>query len=213
VSGKVTITIRKSRKKRSDRKKDIKPTIPLQLREVIYSLSYITNTPVKDVAERVCRYGLNSKKVIEYLSQFFRRDYMAGSILYVGDLDNPSLQGRKIEGGKGRITIRFRLHDSEAINRLAFALDVTPSKATYILLDASVRNSNFINKYLQTYVKDNLDENRMRELKKIMAFINKNNPYDEHISWGALIMYLFDELKHGSGAFVDKVSEWVDKNK
>ncbi|WP_245579618.1 hypothetical protein [Alteribacter aurantiacus] len=90
-------TEEKTRKVRSDKKRDVKPTIPFQLRECIYRLSYITNRPVKDVAEAICLYGLASKKVMEHLSKNFRRDFMGESTLYVGDLENLSLQGQKVE--------------------------------------------------------------------------------------------------------------------
>ncbi|WP_245579619.1 hypothetical protein [Alteribacter aurantiacus] len=111
------------------------------------------------------------------------------------------------------MTIRFTQEDHEILDRLAFALDVTTSKATAILLDVSVRNSQFINKYLNTFVKEQLDDRRMRELKKIMTFVNDNNPYGEYISWGDFIMYLFDEFKSGKETFTKHLTNWIDKNK
>ncbi|MCM3176307.1 hypothetical protein [Cytobacillus horneckiae] len=52
----------KKRKTRSDKKKDIKPTINIKLHECINRLSYITNTPVKDVGVHICMAELESKK-------------------------------------------------------------------------------------------------------------------------------------------------------
>ncbi|RKL64903.1 hypothetical protein CR203_23675 [Salipaludibacillus neizhouensis] len=69
---------------------------------------------------------------------------MCKNALYVGELENLSLQSEKIEGSKTRVTIRFKQEDHEMLDRLAFALDVTPSKATAILLDVSVRNSHLL---------------------------------------------------------------------
>ena len=64
----------KKRKVRSDKKRDVKPTISSNLKHCIYRLSYITSTPVKDVAETLCEKGLRSRKVMDYLSTYFRRD-------------------------------------------------------------------------------------------------------------------------------------------
>ncbi|MCJ7992628.1 hypothetical protein MUB15_31250, partial [Priestia sp. OVS21] len=65
----------KQRKVRCDKKRDVKPTIPIHLKECIYRLSYITNTPVKDVTESICISGLKSPKVMDYLSHYFRRGF------------------------------------------------------------------------------------------------------------------------------------------
>ncbi|AIE58946.1 hypothetical protein [Bacillus methanolicus] len=82
----------KERRTRSDKKRDVKPTITIQLKECIYRISYITNTPVKDVAETICEAGLVSRKVMDYLSQHFRRPVRLKNTLYMGDLDRPSLR-------------------------------------------------------------------------------------------------------------------------
>jgi hypothetical protein len=64
----------KMRKIRFDKKRDVKPTIFSHLKDCIFRLSYITNTPVKGVDETLCEKGLQLRNVLEYLSQFFRRD-------------------------------------------------------------------------------------------------------------------------------------------
>ncbi|MDA6082696.1 hypothetical protein OSJ97_24410, partial [Escherichia coli] len=66
-----TGVVAKDRKTRSDKKRDVKPTISIDLKNCIYRLSYITNTPVKDVIETICEKGLQSRKVMEYLSEYF----------------------------------------------------------------------------------------------------------------------------------------------
>ncbi|ADC52310.1 hypothetical protein BpOF4_21574 (plasmid) [Alkalihalophilus pseudofirmus OF4] len=199
---------KKKRKVRSDKKMEIKPTIHHSLKDAIYALSYITDQPVKDVAEAIVVSGLESKKVIEYLSKDFRRDFLQGRTLYVGDLERDSKQKDQLSGVKGRLSIRFQQHDFESIKQLAFALDVTPSRATAIIIDASIRNSNFIDRYLQRTIRAKLDKRRLVELKKIMRFISQNNPYEE-FTWGDFVSWLLFELKNGTG----KLSDWVDQNK
>jgi hypothetical protein len=43
-----------------------------------------------------------------------------------------------------------------------------------------------------------LDGGRMKELKKVLKFINENNPYEEEITWVTLLSYLFEEIKEGT---------------
>ena len=201
----------KNRKTRSDKKRDIKPTISTNLKDCIYRLSYITNTPVKVVVEVLCEKGLKSRKVIDYLSNYFRRDFKFLNTVYMGDLERESLQ-RKYQSGKNeRISTRFKQETYEEISLLSQALDVTTSKATSLLLDASIRNTNLLNAFVKTYLHDHIDETRMKELKQVLKYINKNNPYKEEISWFTLLSMIFEDVKDSTSNIKDVIHSWIDK--
>lgn len=197
----------KKRRNRSDKKRDVKPTVPIALKECIERLSYITRLPVKDISEEICEYGLYNKKVMEYLAENFRRSYRFNRTVFMGSLERPSMQKETIKGFKDRITVRFKQTTYEDINRLAYALDVTPTRATAILLNATIRNSEFINTFLEKNIVNKLDPNRQKELKSVLRFINRNNPYDKEITVSALIAYYFDEIKTGLISFQDFVEK------
>lgn len=203
----------KKRKVRSDKKRDVKPTISSNLKDCIYRLSYITNTPVKDVAEILCEKGLRSRKVMEYLSKYFRRDFQFLNTVYMGDWGRQSLQNKYQSGKNERITIRFTQVSFEDIFSLSCALDVTPSKATALLLDASIRNTNLLNAFVKTYLHHHIDEMRMKELKQVLKYINKNNPYHEEISWFALLAMIFEDVKESTGNVRSIIHNWMDKYK
>ncbi len=209
--GEVTDT--KKRKTRSDKKRDVKPTISNNLRECVYRLSYITNTPVKDVVEILCEKGLKSRKVIDYLSQHFRRNFQYLNTVFIGNFERESLQHKYQSGKNVRITTRFNSIIYEDISSLAYALDVTPSKATALLLEASVRNTNILNAFVKTYLHGQIDNSRMKELKQVLKYINKNNPYKEEISWFALLSMIFDDIKDSTSNVKDKIHSWIDKYK
>ena len=197
----------KIRKVRSDKKRDVKPTVPLALKESVDRLCYITNRPIKDIAEEICVCGLNSRKVIELLSSNFRRNYTFRNTVMMGDLNRVSLQKERIKGIKERITIRFTQDVYERINSLSYSLDVTPSRATALLLDGTFRNGEFISQFLEKHIVQELDVNRQRELKAILKFINKNNPYDKEVTLSALVAYYFDEIKSGLISFQDFIEK------
>ena len=201
------------RKVRSDKKRDVKPTISIELKNCIYRLAYVTNTPVKNVVSIICEKGIKSRKVIEYLSQYFRREYKYMNTIYIGDLARESLQRKSQPGKNERITTRFTQSLYEDIKVLSDALDVTPTKATAILLDASVRNTNLLNSFVKKFLHDHIDNNRMKELKLVLKYINKNNPYDEEISWFTLLSMIFEELKDGTINVRDMISNWIEKYK
>ncbi|MGF2773282.1 hypothetical protein [Bacillus cereus] len=170
-------------------------------------------TPIKDVGEFICVFGLDTKEVIDILANYFRRDLVVNSTCYVWDLERRSLQRVKLEGPTERITIRFKQGTYEKINALAYALDVTPSKATALLLEVSLKDSNVINRYVKSYLKETLDGKRLKELKKIVKFINDHNPYDEEFSWTEFMSYMFEGMKNQSKSMKDTLNDWIDKYK
>ncbi|SKA88782.1 hypothetical protein [Sporosarcina newyorkensis] len=204
-------TRKATRKQRSDKKRHVGPTISIVLKDTIHRLSYITDTPVKDVGEAICISGMKSRKVVEYLAQSFRREIRLGNTLYMGDLSRPSLQ-RKVAAGKTeRISIRFHAHDYEGISALAYALDVSPTRATALLLDASIRNSEFLNDYVRDYLRRELDERRMEELRKVMRYLRKNNPYEDDLTWTHLLTYIYDEVKDSAQSVADGVGMFISR--
>ena len=121
---------------------------------------------------------------------------------------------RSVQAGKNeRITIRFTQVSYEHISSLARALDVTPSKATALLLDASIRNTNLLNAFVKSYLHDHLDGNRMKELKEVLKYINKNNPYQEEISWFTLLSMIYEDVKESTSNVKDIVHHWMKKYK
>lgn len=145
------------------------------------------------------------------LSQYFRRDVRLQNTVYFGDLDRPSMQRTTPGIRTERISLRLMAHDSENVATLVYALGVTPSRATGLLLDASIRKSDFINTYLESHLAKKIDEQRMRELRLIIKYLNRKNPYDEKISWLALLTYLYGEVKDGASMFQETISEYIDK--
>ena len=197
------------RKVRSDRKRDIKPTVSIELRECIYRLAYITDTPVKDVVEDVCINGIRQKQVISYLSRNFRRTVRIDNTLFLGDMERVSVKKRSVRGQNERISTRVDSDTYEVINTLAYALDCSVSRACSLLLDASIRDVEFLNEFVQNYLSIHVDDKRMKELKKVFRYINQNNPYSKEITWPSFLSYLIDEVKVSAEKVKDTVSGFV----
>ncbi len=73
------------RKRRSDKKRDVKPTIDVNLKDAIYRLSFVTRSPVKEVCEELCLYSLNNRKIRDNISVYMRRDIRLGSTFFNGN--------------------------------------------------------------------------------------------------------------------------------
>lgn len=205
------VNVIRERKIRSDKRRDVKPTITIPLYECVSRLSYVTNTPMKDVGELICKKGLYSAVVIEHLSEFFRRDYWANNnILYTGD---PTRDTYKIPRGieKRRLSIRFLQRDYDKIARLSYSLDLTISSTTALLLEYSIKNTDIVNAYISYYVQKELDKNRLKQLREVLKYINSNNPYEKEITLGAFVSMLMEEFRGRTYTIKESINRWLDE--
>lgn len=200
------------RKIRSDKKRDVKPTVSKELKDCIYRLSYITDTPVKDVAEQICMNGFGRQKVVSHLSSNFRRDVRIDNTLYIGDINRVSVRKRTSPGQSERISIRFKSDMYERLSVIAYALDCSVARACALLLDSTVRDTDFVNNFAQEYLNKHVDKQRMEELKKVLQYINSGNPYEEEISWTVLLSYLMREVKVSAEKVQDTVTDFIVHN-
>lgn len=201
------------RKARSDKKRDIKPTVTKELKDCIYRLSFITNAPIKDVIEEILIAGSERKKVLSHLSQYFLRDIKIDNTIFIGDIYRMPVGKRTINNGKGeRISTRVTSDMHDSLSALGYSMDCSISRACALMLDATVRDADFINEFARKYIEKNVDEERMRDLRKVLKYINAGNPYDERISWASLLNYLMDEVKVHAEKVQDSVSTFVVKH-
>ena len=201
----------KRRKVRSDKKKEIKPTLPTELKECIYRISYITGTPVKDVSALLCERGFLNHEVMNHLSEGFRRTVRLKSTLYLGDIGRASLRSRLLPGQTGKITIRFDQYTYENLCTLSYALDVTPSRATALLLHASIHHSSIVNDFVIEVIKGQIDEPKMKQLRNILRYLNANNPTDAEVTWISFLSHLYDEIKNGETTISESIQEFLKR--
>src|SRR6476620_1613795 len=76
----------KIRKTRSDKKKDFKPILPIEIYENVSRISYITNKPLKDVGENFIESGLVNQNIIEKLSARFVHDYWLNGTMFISHM-------------------------------------------------------------------------------------------------------------------------------
>lgn len=206
MSGKGQLKIRKVR---SDKKTDVKPTVLNALANTIERLSFITKTPIWSVIEKICINGIGQKKVVSYLSQNFRRTVRIENTLYLGDINRVSVKKRMPAGETVRLSTQFKADMIEKLAVLAYALNCSVARACALLLDASLRDGDYINEFVRGYLEENIDEERMKELKKVLKYINTDNPYEEEFSWASLLSYMIDEVKDSALKIQDTVTEFI----
>lgn len=197
------------RKVRSDKKRSINPTVSLELRDCIYRLAFITETPIKDVIADILIEGSQRKKPMDHLSRYFIRDVRIGNSLYMGDNQRIAVNRQSSSGKTVRISTRVTQGMYSDLEGIAYSMGSSVSKACALLLDATIRDVAFVNEFVRNYIEANVDAERMKELQKVLKYINAGNPYDERMSWPTLLSYLVDEVKTGTEKLQDTVTDFV----
>ena len=198
------------RKVRSDKKRDIKPTIDTRLKETIFRLAFITDTPAKDVAEQICLNALRNKKVLDQLSKNFKRTIQLDNTIYMGDINRIGVS-KQLTSSTERMTIRFKQASHGNIATLAYALDSSLSRACALLLELGIRDFDFVNEFVKTYIVKNVDEERVNELKRIMNYVNVNENDEVTHSWSVLLLFIIEETKETFENIQDRVSEFIQR--
>lgn len=185
----------KRRKVRSDKKKEVQPIVPLSVYETIARLSYITNQPMKNIGEELCIKGLYNIQVIDYLSSIFQRDFKFNEYTFkIGNIDPSHKRTNQIQGDKKTLAIRFKQEDYPRLANFAHALDKTISSATSLLLQAALKQPKLLNEYIETFIDRELTPAKKKELKKVVRFINRNNPYDDEVSLLSIINLIIEDV-------------------
>lgn len=67
--------VEKVRKIHSNKKRDVKPTVDIELKDCLSRICYITSTPIKDVAAWMIENSLISRKMMDNLSRHLKSPF------------------------------------------------------------------------------------------------------------------------------------------
>lgn len=197
----------RDRKVRSDKKREIQPTLSVDVFSCIHRLHKITGMPIKTIGEEICLRGLKDKRIISMLSIHFRRDIQLDNTVYIGHTDQPPV-ARRFKGLTKRISVRFYSQTYDNINALSYASDCTVARACALLIDICLTDADFVNDYVEGYLMENIDAEQMKELRSLMKALNATGE-NEVISWGRLLSFVMDDAVAGMGKVKESVNEFL----
>ncbi|PEJ57990.1 hypothetical protein CN692_10905 [Bacillus sp. AFS002410] len=96
---------------------------------------------------------------------------------------------------------------NDQIKKLAFALDVTPTKATALLIDVTLKYTNFISSFIKENVTSKLVYELVQRLREMLAYINKLSKYT--YTWPTFISYLYGELRENKLFVSEEIYHWI----
>lgn len=137
----------------------------MELKDLIYTIHYVTSTPVKDVGEIICRVAMNDDQIIERLATHFVRGVHLNNVYYN---KGQRIIDKRIGGERGRISIRFSQTDYDTIAAIAYALDCSPSRAVAIIIDLAIQDGRAVGQYLKWHTPARLGLNQYKALTGIL---------------------------------------------
>ncbi|MGX9136169.1 hypothetical protein ACWV26_17775 [Rummeliibacillus sp. JY-2-4R] len=197
---------RTKRAVRSDKKRDVKPTVPISLKDKIYRLAFITNSPVKNVAEDLVIYSLNSAEVRDNIAPYVRRDVRLGNTFLNGSTKREQLPINLREEETERLSMRLPQKVHNSVAAIAYGLDCTISKATATLLLEAIDDFDFINRYVKAYLENSLDDYHLREVEKIVKSVG------EHESLASILGAIIEEIKRPVASAKEMIGEFLINN-
>lgn len=202
--------IGEKRAPRIDKKRDVKPTIHSELKEMIYRLATITDVSVMDLVEEMTMHALKSKRILNSLSPHFVRDFNIDNTLYVGHRTAKRLGPS--ESGINFVRVKTRLSEQTftTLSTVAYGLDVRPARACAILIEDAIHSEYFIDNYIKRYLKSNITDHQLLELKKIFEYINRDENFN--VSWANLLSYIVREVKEPMRDIKEKVNNFIIKS-
>jgi len=194
------------RRQRSDKKREVKALVPVDVKEAIFRLSHVTNTPLKDVSEFLTVFVMKERDAINELSKHFKRSVGIDSTFYNGNINAHTVDKRLRVPGE-LISIKFKRNDYELISALAYALDCTPTRATAILLEQASRNIKAVNEYVYINMVSELTEGQIRELRKVLSYVNR---YDnDRSSWMSLLSAIVGDIRPATRRLREIVEDFL----
>ena len=184
----------------------MKPLIPIDTKETVHRLSHITATPIKDVCEFLICYVMRDKETIDVLSSHFKRSVMISETFYNGNINIENIGKRLNEPGE-LVSITFKKPDYELISALAYALDCTPTRTTSILLQHAKCDIRAVNEYVYIYMNHQLTEGQIKELRKVLTYINSYN--NDAVSWAAILSKIVGDVRPATRKLRDLVEEFL----
>lgn len=172
------------RKTRSDKKRDVKPTISILLKDEIFRLAFMLDTPAKDVAEYLTCLSILDREIADQLSPYFKRDVRLRNTVFFGSPENPSLREADFKGSTDRLSIRFQPVNYENVHLMASTLDVTPSRATAILLGVGIKHPRVMDELFDNFKsRIIIDDAWQGEARKLLRYVRHGtNLFGKH-SW------------------------------
>lgn len=166
------------RKVRSDKKREVKPTLANNLKENLCHYSYVTNQPIKDACLFLIEKGLRNDSILREFQKIMIGDFQTENKLYIGNRKGGFPVKLKWSSKNERVTIKIPQLVYSELNRLSFAVGLSVSATSALMLKAVISSWSFKDEHLMFYM-NRLDTKRYLMLERFLIDMLEINPINE----------------------------------
>lgn len=184
-------------------KRDVKPFIDVEMKDIIYKFNFITGYSVTSICEDLCKQAIKTG-VGKELSAYFRREIKLDDVVYPG-LKKPMKFERKATNVE-RISLKLSSNIYEYAYSLSFAIGCSIAKVVAYFLERSMNDFEFLNQYTTEFLTERMNDERKDFMKKVICEVNNDYLSDdpEEYSIASLLLFIVDEYKKPDES-IDKV--------
>lgn len=159
---------------RTDKKRDVKPTISNYVKDNLYDFAFLTDQPVKDAGLILIEEGLRQDRILCEFQPLMITNFVMDNHFYFGDANRQPTKIR-YRGPTGKVTIKFPNDIYDELRRLAFAIGLTPTSTAAILIHKTLYNRDFMDEHKYQYLK-RIGPSRFAELERFIIEIRRTIP-------------------------------------
>jgi len=118
---------------------------------------------------------------------------------------------RRTEAGDcERITIRVTKDVNEILEDLAYCMGCAKARVTAALIENAISDFIIVDEYVKGFLEDGLDKQKMRELKKLMNYVNDNESGNDY-TWASMLSVIVDEVKSTTNTLLSGPNEIIEE--
>lgn len=170
---------KQERKIRVDKKIPIGPCVSLPIYDCFEILKFITGQSIKQLGEDFLLEGMRTKKVLSKIEVHLKHTFEFNNTSYFGNAE----RGYRSKPTKTvRLQMRLDTFPHDRLLHIAYCLACPKATAAGLILTTSLMNGELLKKIVTRYVGNEMDQDRVKALKRLIKFVNTYNPDEEETS-------------------------------
>lgn len=187
-------------------KKIIKPYVSPDNKEIVVKLSFLSGLTIKKICNDLLDHAVESNYAM-FLTQHFKRSVTINKLQFPAQ-NNP-IAFPDVEKDSTRVTLSINERIHEYANSLYYATDTSVPRIISSMIDFSIKDTTFFNKYVTEYLSAKIDNERKQLIKSILKDINQELECDESVA--SLLFYIADKEKDIGESIGDGVEKFASQ--
>lgn len=168
------------RKVRSDKKRDVKPTVSTYIRNNICTLANIVGLSTGDAGLILINRGFHNDDVMRLFQPLMISNFDINNRIYVGNRENGPVK-INYRGSVAKVSIKFPAEIYEELRRLAFSIGLTPTTTAALMLRKGMFCEPFMDEQKRMYLSYCKSEDQKLELVRFIAGLENSIPKKKEV--------------------------------